>query len=56
MNAVRFRFPPPTDLPCDDLQLKGFFAVLEGIFSVLEHIFLVLEGGIEGDTNNGRGT
>ena len=56
MDAVRFRFPPPTGLPCDDLELEGFFAVLEGIFPLLERIFLVLEGGIEGDTNDGRGT
>ena len=45
MDAVRFGFPLPNGLPCDDLELKGFFAVLEGIFPLLECIFLVLEGG-----------
>ena len=47
MDAVRYRFPPPTGLPCDDSELEGFFAELEGIFLVLDCIFLVLEGETE---------
>ena len=47
VDAVRFRFPPPTTLPCDDLELGGFFVALEGTFPVLERIFLVFERGIE---------
>ena len=47
VDAIRFRFPPPTCLPCDDLELGGFFAALEGIFPVLERIFLVFERGTE---------
>ena len=47
MDAVHFRSPLPTGLPYDDLELKGFFALLEGICPKLECIFLVLEGGTE---------
>ena len=45
VDALRFRFPSPTTLPCDDLELGGFFVALEGIFPVLERIFLVFEIG-----------
>ena len=47
VDAVRFRFPPPTGLPYNDLELRGFIAALEGIFPVLEHIVLVFERGTE---------
>ena len=47
VNAVRFCFSPPTALPCDYLELGGFFVALEGIFPVLERIFLVSERGIK---------
>ena len=47
MDAMHFSFPSPTSLPCNDLELEGFFAVLEDIFPLLECIFLVLEGGKE---------
>ena len=47
MDAARFRFPPLTGLPYDDLELEVLFTALEGIFPVLECIFLVLGGGTE---------
>ena len=47
VDAVRFCFPPPTGILCNDLELKGFFITLEGIFPVLEPMLLVLELGTE---------
>ena len=47
IEAVRFRFPSSTGFPCDDLELGGFFVILEDILLVMERIFWVFEWEIQ---------